>query len=198
MRGDLPVGRFQLQGRHGPGARHRERDADRNRPRERQLVENPQHMRQVIRILDLDQGAIRTQLAQRAHERGMKVEMIACFATVGNDWRTLCPNLPDEWSTLVALWEGWLDRLPGIDIVGIFPDYASAQAAWRAKATRRVRASKAGSGLAGASGVMVWADIEVITPFLSAAHRTTTGCFGPSSGEHRARQRAAPVIARWA
>lgn len=60
-------------------------------------------------------------LAQRAHERGMKVEMIACFATVGNDWRTLCPNLPDEWSTLVALWEGWLDRLPGIDIVGIFP-----------------------------------------------------------------------------
>ncbi len=56
-----------------------------------------------------------------ARSRGLKTEMIAGLATVGEQWRTLCPNLPGDWREVLGLWEEWTRRLPGLDIVGIFP-----------------------------------------------------------------------------
>ncbi|MBI5094876.1 MAG: hypothetical protein HZB26_20865 [Candidatus Hydrogenedentes bacterium] len=56
-----------------------------------------------------------------AHQRGMKAEMIAGLATVGEKWRTLCPNVGDEWREILFLWDAWTRRLPGLDIAGIFP-----------------------------------------------------------------------------
>src|SRR5262245_60694373 len=35
-----------------------------------------------------------------ARTRGLQVEMLIGLATVGSDWRTLCPNLPEEWEEL--------------------------------------------------------------------------------------------------
>lgn len=58
---------------------------------------------------------------EHAHRRGMKLEVICGLATVGNDWRTLCPNKPDEWRETVFLWEEWTRRLPSVDIIGFFP-----------------------------------------------------------------------------
>lgn len=58
---------------------------------------------------------------EHAHTRGMQVQMIAGLATVGEKWRTLCPNLSDEWSEIRYLWETWVRRMPGLDIAGIFP-----------------------------------------------------------------------------
>lgn len=60
-------------------------------------------------------------IVEQAHALGLQVEMIAGLATSGSDWRTLCPNLPDEWQEIQRLWRQWMERLPGIDIVGIFP-----------------------------------------------------------------------------
>jgi hypothetical protein len=57
----------------------------------------------------------------RAHENGLRCEMIACFATMGEKWRTLCPNLDSEWQELIFLWESWAKRFPEMDIFGIFP-----------------------------------------------------------------------------
>lgn len=57
----------------------------------------------------------------RVRERGMKAEMIVAIATVGDQWRTLCPNLEDEWREVMYLWDEWTRRLPGLGIVGIFP-----------------------------------------------------------------------------
>ena len=56
-----------------------------------------------------------------AHGRGLKVEFLCALATVGDRWKTLCPNDPAEWAEIRFLWESWLRRYPGIDIVGIFP-----------------------------------------------------------------------------
>lgn len=56
-----------------------------------------------------------------AHKRGVKVEFICSLATVGNDWHTLCPNVPAEWSECCSLWDQWTRRLVNTDIVGIFP-----------------------------------------------------------------------------
>ncbi len=58
---------------------------------------------------------------ERAHQRGMRAEAIVALATVGADWRTLCPNVDDEWREIRHLWEAWMKRLPGLDIAGIFP-----------------------------------------------------------------------------
>ncbi|MCL5997648.1 MAG: hypothetical protein M1546_16565 [Chloroflexi bacterium] len=52
---------------------------------------------------------------------GLATEMLIGLATVGSDWRTLCPNDPDEWAELVYLWETIPARFPNIGIVGIFP-----------------------------------------------------------------------------
>jgi len=60
-------------------------------------------------------------VADQAHRRGLQVEFICGLATVGDAWHTLCPNLAAEWDEIRSLWEAWLRRLPGTDIVGIFP-----------------------------------------------------------------------------
>lgn len=56
-----------------------------------------------------------------ARARGIKTEMIVAIATVGEKWRTLCPNLPDEWQAVLGLWDAWTRRFSGLGIVGIFP-----------------------------------------------------------------------------
>lgn len=56
-----------------------------------------------------------------AHVCGMKAELLCALATVGDQWRTLCPNVPEEWAAVRFLWDEWLARFPGVDIVGIFP-----------------------------------------------------------------------------
>ncbi len=60
-------------------------------------------------------------MINQAHATGLKVEMICGLATSGPDWHTLCPNLPEEWQEIQELWRLWVERLPGIDIFGIFP-----------------------------------------------------------------------------
>jgi len=60
-------------------------------------------------------------VARHAHTRGLKVEAICSLATVGSDWRTLCPNLKDQWRELRFLWDSWTKRLAELDIMGIFP-----------------------------------------------------------------------------
>jgi hypothetical protein len=60
-------------------------------------------------------------VGKHAHRRGMKIEFICGLATVGSDWHTLCPNVPDEWREVRFLWDAWLRRLPETDIVGLFP-----------------------------------------------------------------------------
>jgi hypothetical protein len=56
-----------------------------------------------------------------AHSRGLQVDMLCSLATVGSDWHTYCPNVEDEWTELVFLWDAWTRTLPGVDIVSIFP-----------------------------------------------------------------------------
>jgi hypothetical protein len=60
-------------------------------------------------------------VTEQAHRRGLKVEFLCALATVGDSWQTLCPNVPSEWAELQFLWDVWLERFPGIDIVGVFP-----------------------------------------------------------------------------
>jgi hypothetical protein len=60
-------------------------------------------------------------VGEHARSRGVKIEFIASLATVGEDWRTFCPNLPDEWDEIRFLWDAWTKRLKNTDIVGIFP-----------------------------------------------------------------------------
>jgi hypothetical protein len=62
-----------------------------------------------------------TAAAEHAHARGLKTEFIAGLATVGDDWRTACPGVPEEWDEIRFLWDQWTRRLPGTDIVGLFP-----------------------------------------------------------------------------
>ncbi|MFA6290894.1 MAG: hypothetical protein WC637_03885 [Victivallales bacterium] len=56
-----------------------------------------------------------------AHGRGVKSMFLCSLATVGDDWRTCCPNDPGDWAEIQFLWDAWLERFPGIDIVDIFP-----------------------------------------------------------------------------
>jgi len=56
-----------------------------------------------------------------AHTRNLQVTMLCSLATVGSDWRTLCPNIDDEWEELNYLWRSWLGRLESVDVVAIFP-----------------------------------------------------------------------------
>ena len=60
-------------------------------------------------------------VARHAHRRGMSVKFIAELATVGDDWHTLCPGLPEEWREIRFLWDAWSRRMGEADIVGIFP-----------------------------------------------------------------------------
>lgn len=56
-----------------------------------------------------------------AHTRGVKSMFLCSLATVGDSWHTLCPGVPEEWREIQFLWDAWLERFPGIDIVDIFP-----------------------------------------------------------------------------
>ena len=56
-----------------------------------------------------------------AHGHTIDVEMLVGLATSGSDWRTLCPNEPDEWAETQYLWDAWTRRFPGLGVVGIFP-----------------------------------------------------------------------------
>jgi hypothetical protein len=61
------------------------------------------------------------RVIEHARSRSVRTEMIVAIATVGEDWRTLCPNVEDEWREVRFLWEQWTRRFPGLGIVGIFP-----------------------------------------------------------------------------
>lgn len=56
-----------------------------------------------------------------AGTRGVRIHSLICLATVGADWRTLCPNKPDEWSEVRYLWDAWSKRLGEQHVFGIFP-----------------------------------------------------------------------------
>jgi hypothetical protein len=60
-------------------------------------------------------------LTEHAHSRGVKVEFLCGLATSGDQWHTYCPNDAADWAELQFLWDAWLERFPGVDIVGIFP-----------------------------------------------------------------------------
>jgi hypothetical protein len=60
-------------------------------------------------------------VCRHAHARGVQVEYICSLATVGDQWHTLCPNVPGEWDELLYLWDQWTRLLANVDIVGIFP-----------------------------------------------------------------------------
>lgn len=62
-----------------------------------------------------------TVVIEHVRARGMKAEMIVAIATVGDKWRTLCPNVAEEWREVLGLWDQWTRRFPGLGIVGIFP-----------------------------------------------------------------------------
>ena len=60
-------------------------------------------------------------VVEHAASRGVGVEMICCLTTVGDDWHTHCPNVPEEWAEVRFLWDEWTKRLPGLSVVGVFP-----------------------------------------------------------------------------
>lgn len=60
-------------------------------------------------------------VAEHAHRKGMRCELIAGLATTGEKWRTLCPNIEGEWNEILFLWDAWAQRFPEMDIFGIFP-----------------------------------------------------------------------------
>ena len=74
-----------------------------------------------MRLDLLDLLPVRHVVIDHAHSRGVKVELLCSLATVGDRWMTLCPSVPEEWQEIQFLWDSWLTRMPGLDIVGIFP-----------------------------------------------------------------------------
>lgn len=62
-----------------------------------------------------------TAVIDHAHTRGIKVILLAGLATVGSEWRTYCPNVPEEWEEVRWLWNAWTRALPRLDGVSIFP-----------------------------------------------------------------------------
>ncbi|MFA6107187.1 MAG: hypothetical protein WDA75_00330 [Candidatus Latescibacterota bacterium] len=62
-----------------------------------------------------------TAVAAHGHEHGVRTILLTALATVGPDWRTLCPNLPEEWAEVRHLWDAWTRRFEIVDGVAIFP-----------------------------------------------------------------------------
>ncbi len=60
-------------------------------------------------------------VVERGHQRGVKTILLAALATSGGDWRTLCPNVPEEWAQVRQLWAEWTRRFDGVDGIAIFP-----------------------------------------------------------------------------
>lgn len=61
------------------------------------------------------------EVIRHGAERGVGVKMICALTTVGDDWHTHCPNVPEEWGECRMLWDEWTKRLPGLGVIGIFP-----------------------------------------------------------------------------
>ncbi|MHC4884534.1 MAG: hypothetical protein ACYTGH_05555 [Planctomycetota bacterium] len=53
--------------------------------------------------------------------KGLPVIALCSLATVGSDWKTLCPNCEDEWAEIRFLWDAWTKALPDLGGVEIFP-----------------------------------------------------------------------------
>jgi hypothetical protein len=60
-------------------------------------------------------------IIEHARARGVGVKMLCILNTVGDDWHAHCPNDKEEWAELLSLWTVWLQRLPGLAVVGLFP-----------------------------------------------------------------------------
>jgi len=56
-----------------------------------------------------------------AKTQGLPVIALIGLATVGADWRTLCPNRAEEWDEILFLWNAWMEALPDLGGVEIFP-----------------------------------------------------------------------------
>lgn len=58
---------------------------------------------------------------EHARERSVKVSLLSALTTVGNDWKTYCPNVKSEWQEVRRLWDWWTKHLPGLELIDIFP-----------------------------------------------------------------------------
>ncbi len=56
-----------------------------------------------------------------ASKHGLRTKMLCMLSTVGSQWHTHCPAVPEEWVEVRELWEHWTRRLSGLGIVSIFP-----------------------------------------------------------------------------
>ncbi len=56
-----------------------------------------------------------------AHELGLEVEILICVNCTEPIWVNLCPNIPDEHDTILALWSHWTKQFSQADVFGIFP-----------------------------------------------------------------------------
>jgi hypothetical protein len=56
-----------------------------------------------------------------AHEVGLQVKAILAVNTVGAAWYFACPHVAEDKALILALWRHWMQALPDLDIVGIFP-----------------------------------------------------------------------------
>lgn len=56
-----------------------------------------------------------------ARDRGLQTILLAGLATVGTDWRTFCPNDPEEWAEVRHLWDAWSRILDRINVISLFP-----------------------------------------------------------------------------
>ncbi len=61
------------------------------------------------------------QVIRHGRARGVGVKMLVAMNTVGEQWHSHCPNIPEQWNELKMLWDEWTRRLHDLAIVGIFP-----------------------------------------------------------------------------
>jgi len=61
------------------------------------------------------------EIIEEAHELGLQVGILCSLTTVGSEWHTHCPAVPEEWAEVRELWDAWTRTLSGLDMVSIFP-----------------------------------------------------------------------------
>ncbi|MBI2297883.1 MAG: hypothetical protein HYU66_02825 [Armatimonadetes bacterium] len=66
-------------------------------------------------------AATMRQVNRIAHDLGLTVECLAVPNTIGPDWYSACPHLPDDKQLIRGLWRHWVEQLEGTDLFGIFP-----------------------------------------------------------------------------
>jgi hypothetical protein len=64
--------------------------------------------------------ALAEVLREQGERRGVQLQITTALTTVGQDWHTHCPRVPEEWDECRRIWTGWLERLPA-DVVHVFP-----------------------------------------------------------------------------